>query len=176
VRGTTALGTSLTRWATAFGRAFRRLLAGEELKTAAGRRLALVVGPAAVAVGAALSVPLSPVTEGVADVVIAVLVALAWAAARLVVIRVAAGSHASHSSQELTACWAAGLIPYAAAVSPLLRLLAWAASLLLTRVYLDRTSHGPRDGARVMLWVAGFEVVAALGLWVTGAIAPILPL
>jgi hypothetical protein len=160
-------------WFAALWRAVRSVLRGDGLDTAPGRRAALILGPAAVIIGATLHAAIV-LSDDIAAAVLSVVIALVWSGARLIVIRIAAPRLGDRGKAALTAAWAAGLLPYAAAVGTVLRLICWAASLLLTRRYIDRATHGAVDGLQVMLWVAGFEAAATIGIWAVGVAAPIL--
>ncbi len=150
------------------------LLSGALLGTDEGRRSAVWTGLLAVCVGTALAAYVSDASNALGWT-LSILVALAWAGARLVVMRLVDPGLDSSGRNALTAAWGAGLLPYAAGITPLLYVAAWIGSLALTKYYLGRLAIPRVDPRATVLWVAGFEVAAAAAVWVSGNLAVLLP-
>jgi hypothetical protein len=164
----------LGRAAASLGRQARTVLRGDLLGTKAGRRSAIWTGLLAVGVGTTLGAYVTGATQAV-EWSLSIAVALAWAAARLIVMRLANSGLAEEARDGLTSAWAAGLLPYAAGITPVLYVASWIGSLVLTRYYLDRLALPRVDSRSTMLWVAGFEIAAAAAVWISGNLAILLP-
>ena len=168
---------ALTRVGLAVSSLWRQawiLLTGALLGTDQGRRSAVWTGLLAVCVGTALAAYVSGESDTLGWT-LTILVALAWAGARLVVMCLVGSGLDIDDRNALTSAWGAGLLPYAAGITPLLYIAAWIGSLALTRYYLDRLAISRIDARKTMLWVAGFEVAAASAVWVSGNLAVLFP-
>jgi len=174
VQGASRVGMRSAQGLRSFGRQARSILAGDLLGTLSGRRIAIWMGMSAVVVGATLTF-VSDTRSGVFGWTLTVVVALAWSAARLIVMRLVNERLGLPGRRDLSSAWGAGLLPYAAGVTPLLYALAWIGSLLLTRYYLERLTIPGVDARKNILWVAGFELLAATAVWISGNLSVLVP-
>lgn len=130
----------------------------------------VVAGPVAVATGATLGSITGSNTGNVAWM-LSVFVALAWAGARLAVMLLVNHDVDRASRGALRVAWGWTLVPYVFALTTPLYVGAWTISLLLLMYLLERQPLAGVDARRTVVWVAGFELAAALAVWVSGSLS-----
>lgn len=94
------------------------------------------------------------------------LLGAAWLSARLVVMRAVAPRHGV-GGEIVTRAWAASALPYALAVVPGLRFLAWGVGAALAIRALRLNGVEPRTAAVLTAWGHGAEAAGVVVVWVT---------
>ena len=154
--GLDASGTVVKSIATLIRRA--------SLDSAAFRRLVLFAGPIALMTGVLLSLALKTLDSGLLGLLMAFILAIGWAIARLIVMHLSAGETRS-VRDDLSVAWAYGLLPYLFALTQLLKLVAWLVSIVLISRALGLLGWSPAPARRTVQWVLVFELTAVFAYW-----------
>ena len=128
-------------------------------------RWLLVLGIAGLAVGASLGIALAAPGQARALALLAGAETLLWAAVRWFLMRFT-GHGAANDSRQLRGATALGLIAYAIALSPGLRLAAWVLSAGLTWVGLVIQGDRRREALRTVAIAWGAQAAVVLLSWI----------
>ena len=90
---------------------------------------------------------------------------VAWAGMRWLILQLTAGPVAAEHPAGLRGAWALGLLAYAVALTPALRLAAWAASAAVTVVLMWRLGVARRDVTRSVALAWGAQALLVAGEW-----------
>jgi hypothetical protein len=124
----------------------------------ARERLALPAGLAVILIAVGLS-GLMAAPESRLRAVATALVAGMWVFARLPVMRVVAERLTATDARTVTPAWSAGALLHMVALTPGLRLLAWAGGAILTYRTLRVTGANRRDARTIAVWGYGLEAL-----------------
>lgn len=143
-------------------------------KSTSDTRAVVLSGVMAALVGAGLSMVLAAWQGTMLAAAGGLIIVTAWLCVRVVVMFVLDGIRTDDSRSAIVAAWATGLLPFAAALLPVLLVVAWALSLWLIHRVLrlsatrDEASTMTRKivvfevGAIVLIWLARNLTVAAV--------------
>ncbi len=123
--------------------------------------VAVAGGVAFLGIGAALSIGLAPAGPPRASAAIGAAATVLWSLARLALLHIAAGGKAVRPG-TITGAWAAGLIPYALAVTAWMHPVAWAASGLLTLLTLSALGTEAQVARRAVLTAWSVQAAAVV--------------
>lgn len=152
------------RLAIAYLRAPARTLARA---TGADRMRLVTAGALALSVGALASLALAIATGGGwVPSLLYVAWLVAWALARLAVLRLTAPARDDRSPRLVEAAWGPALLPFALALASPLDLLALAASAALTYVGLGAVGYQRRDAIRCVAWAFGGQLAVEVAAWI----------
>jgi len=129
------------------------------------RAWVLPVAVASLLIGAIGAVAIAPAGEARKLAVAASVASCLYAPLRLVLLRLAA-SRPVRDPRAITAAWAVGLVVYAIGFTPALRLLAWAASGLLTWYALQRLGTARREASVLVSVAWGTQAGVVVLSWI----------
>ena len=90
---------------------------------------------------------------------------IAWALARLALLRLAAPSTFPNARDAIESAWGSALLPYLLALATPLDLFALAASAALTYRGLVVVGLGRRDATRCVAWAFGGQIAVEIASW-----------
>lgn len=133
-------------------------------KSVSDTRGVVLTGMTAALIGAILSMALAAWQGAMLDVADDLIIVTVWLCVRVAVMLVLDNRRTDESRLAIVASWATGLLPFAIAVLPVLRVVAWAASLWLSYRVL-RLSTTRDEASALMKKVVGFELGAIVLIW-----------